>query len=648
MAGFVRPAVVWAAAEIEVDVRVESRAELDRLSWLGLPILARHGPRVTLSVDPLGLSVLEAAGFHPLARDITPLAAGYPTYGELVERLEDYAADHPDFATLYDLGPSQSGEREIWAVKVSDEVSTNQAEPVVVLDASIHGNEQIGTLVLLAFLDRLADGWDNGDAFGELAADFEIWIVPVVNADGYAAVRRSNDRFVDLNRNFGMNWRDEATSGGGPASESEVRIMTGLYIAANAALAVQYHSGSELVNYPLDSTPQAAPDEDTIIAISEAYGDAANYGIINGYDWYQVNGISEEASYESAGTLSVIVEISYNKMPGVGAQGGYVDRNIDGLAAFIPLAATGVSGFVTDAVTDAPVEALLIPEDGWPFFTDPENGDFHRVLPAGTHTVRVLANGYKVRDVQLTASAQKAESVSIQLYPDDVDPVVAALRPMTTIMNRPFGNFSNKSFPKDATGHPDALAYSLGQGGELVLDMGSRWPLGADEPLTVYELDNDAADSYAVAVSSSWTGPWTDVGTGSGTREFSLTGIPKEELRYVRIVDAGTTGTPAETPGADIDAVTQSAACLPPGAQIEASPTSGGRAAGCSFYGGLLRPPRLSGVLRLGPWRWRIGGSRRVRLHVLRARRISCRVDGSRRRRFDHRRSNNRRWRGRL
>jgi len=55
----------------------------------------------------------------------------------------------------------------------------------------------------------------------------DLWVIPVLNPDGYHRGTRKNSHGVDLNRNFPVRWKDldgGYESGPGPASEPETRV----------------------------------------------------------------------------------------------------------------------------------------------------------------------------------------------------------------------------------------------------------------------------------------------------------------------------------------------------------------------------------------------------------------------------------------
>ena len=70
-----------------------------------------------------------------------------------------------------------------------------QGPEVVLVMATIHGNEPAGTPIAHALLGHL-------DAHPDLLLGRQVLVMPLVNPDGHAAKTRGNARGVDLNRNF--------------------------------------------------------------------------------------------------------------------------------------------------------------------------------------------------------------------------------------------------------------------------------------------------------------------------------------------------------------------------------------------------------------------------------------------------------------
>jgi murein tripeptide amidase MpaA len=90
------------------------------------------------------------------------------------------------------------------------------ARKTVVAIGAMHGDEQESDNPLSQLRD------------GRPITGVNLWVVPVMNPDGYRRDDRQNARGVDLNRNFPVHWVDldgEVESGPRPASEPETRSM---------------------------------------------------------------------------------------------------------------------------------------------------------------------------------------------------------------------------------------------------------------------------------------------------------------------------------------------------------------------------------------------------------------------------------------
>jgi murein peptide amidase A len=111
----------------------------------------------------------------------------------------------------------------------------------VLVVGCIHGTECAGTTVV-QLLARV-----------QPPKHVDLWLVPNLNPDGYAAHTRQNARGVDLNRNFGAMWErighrgSLQWSGPGPFSEPETRIARRLILRLRPALTLWFHQPQALV-----------------------------------------------------------------------------------------------------------------------------------------------------------------------------------------------------------------------------------------------------------------------------------------------------------------------------------------------------------------------------------------------------------------
>lgn len=94
--------------------------------------------------------------------------AGYRDYNEMLTDLQNYAAQYPEICELYDIGNSRGKiysdngnsnydayNHEIWALKVSDNVSSEEDEPNIYYLAEHHAREPISLEVVMYFLDYI-------------------------------------------------------------------------------------------------------------------------------------------------------------------------------------------------------------------------------------------------------------------------------------------------------------------------------------------------------------------------------------------------------------------------------------------------------------------------------------------------------------
>ena len=86
---------------------------------------------------------------------------GFHSYTEIAAETAAVAAAHPDIAQRFSIGKSYQG-RELWAVKISDNVATDENEPEVLFDGSHHADEHMAAEMTLRIMHWLVDGYGIG------------------------------------------------------------------------------------------------------------------------------------------------------------------------------------------------------------------------------------------------------------------------------------------------------------------------------------------------------------------------------------------------------------------------------------------------------------------------------------------------------
>jgi hypothetical protein len=291
---------------------------LRRLLRLGLDIAGTGSDgSIHVLLDASELAAVEALGIEPqpLASRGPNGAAGvanappglgdYHTYAETIAEMTSYVAAHPAIARLDTIGVSLEG-RLILGVKISDQVGVDEAEPEVLVVGCHHARELMSVELPLYLMRRLLDGYGSDPLLTSLVDTREIWIVPIVNPDGYVYVQsnsggqpdnwwRKNRRpngdgsfGVDLNRNYGFNWgyddlgssptpSSDVYRGAGPFSEPETAAIRDFMAAHAFKISASFHSYGDLFLYPWGFGAIDTPDN----PIFAAFGDSV--ALQNGY-----------------------------------------------------------------------------------------------------------------------------------------------------------------------------------------------------------------------------------------------------------------------------------------------------------------------------------------------------------------------------
>lgn len=150
----------------------------------------------------------------------SPLVAAVPA-GAVVD------ARRPAVIEKRVIGHSVAG-RDITAWRLGDPRSRTK----VLLLAAMHGDEKGAVTTLRSLRD------------GRPIQGADIWVVPVVNPDGYARGTRQNAHRVDLNRNFAARWKKAggATNSGSRAfSEPETRAVRRLVDEIRPTHTISFH-----------------------------------------------------------------------------------------------------------------------------------------------------------------------------------------------------------------------------------------------------------------------------------------------------------------------------------------------------------------------------------------------------------------------
>ncbi len=446
LAAAAEPQAVVRRGEIKiVEIAAITPAWRDELIRRGFDVAGLAGDRLLVYATAAEVEALVALGLAPVQigsqwvgeageRGESRVPSGYPTLAEVHLWLQEAAATYPHLCSLQSYGQSVRGE-PLWALKISDNPTLAEDEAKVLIAATHHGDETVGLDLCLRLAELLLNNYGSATGDGarltELVDSTELWIVPLLNPDGYHSQTRYNANGVDLNRDFPDGFvgtidlpypeRVVATAGRQP----ETAAFMDWCRQQSFSTALTLHGGALVVAYPYgsnsdgSSTYTATPDDSTFQRLASLYAShnppmLANPlhpgGIVNSAAWYFATGELADWLYHYMGTLAATGEVSQTKAPASSSLDGFWDDNREALLAFIEASSQGVRGRVTCAATGQPLYAKIETAGlDRPVYTTPAVGDFTRLLEPGRHQLTIAAPGYRaatLADVLVEAGRQ--------------------------------------------------------------------------------------------------------------------------------------------------------------------------------------------------------------------------------------------------
>jgi carboxypeptidase T len=339
--------------------------------------------------------------------------AAYHTYGEVSSELRAIAAAHPDIARLGTIGTSYQG-RQLWRLKISDNVAVDENEPEVLITGLTHAREHLTVEQSLAIIHWLVDGYGNTPRITNIVNSSEVWVVPMLNPDGgewdirngrYHAWRKNRQPTprthavgTDINRNFGYRW---GCCGGAspdpfditfrgprrfstPEAAAERDFVNSRIVGGRQQikLSLSFHSFGAQILFPYGYTRRRLPADMVPRDRSAMRALAAGIAARNGYrplqesHLYITSGTFNDWDYGHAGILSFTIELA----PRTRAQGGFypsgarigalTGHNRSALLWFLeqapcPYDAAGITAQCASAAPQLSILALALSRAEW-------------------------------------------------------------------------------------------------------------------------------------------------------------------------------------------------------------------------------------------------------------------------------------------
>ncbi|MDO0912149.1 M14 family metallopeptidase [Streptomyces sp. DT2A-34] len=280
----------------------------------------------------------------------------YHNYAEMTSEINSLVSANSSIASRRVIGTSYQG-RNIVAIKISDNVGTDESEPEVLFTHHQHAREHLTVEMALYLLRELTSDYGTDSRVTSMVNNREIWIVPDLNPDGgeydiatgsYRSWRKNRQpnpgsSYVgtDLNRNWNYRWGCCGGSSGSPSSDTyrgasaesapEVKVVAD-FVRSRVVGGVQqikagvdFHTYSELVLWPFGytysdtTTGMTADDRNAFATVGQKMAASNGYTAEQSSDLYITDGSIDDWLWGS----QKIFGYTFEMYPSSSAGGGF-------------------------------------------------------------------------------------------------------------------------------------------------------------------------------------------------------------------------------------------------------------------------------------------------------------------------------------
>jgi len=295
-----------------VRIDVQSHEHLAQLEAAGAnPLACRVGlGEQYFAADALTAETLEKAGAVIVERDLQSVFdaqqehvrgggffSNYQPFDVIDAKLDEFALD--ERVDIVTIGDTLEG-RTVRGVRIRGaNAGPSTLRPAILVNGAQHAREWITPAACMHLADRLISDYGSDPQVTTVLDNVDFYIVPVVNADGYAYSFTPGNRLwrknrrpngggsfgVDPNRNWAEGWGMSSGSSGssfsqtyrGPAPFSEpCTANLRDFIVATPAIRghIDVHNFAQLVLGAWAYTNTPAPREETLLPMGEIQSDA--------------------------------------------------------------------------------------------------------------------------------------------------------------------------------------------------------------------------------------------------------------------------------------------------------------------------------------------------------------------------------------
>lgn len=431
--------------EVSIDKLQEDRVfayvnKEEFLSFLGKNIPWKIEAHTSESSEDLKM-------FHQIGNKAITEWDAYPTYGAYEDLMYSFAEDYPHLCRLDTIGILSSG-RKLLSIVITKDADEIQDKPQFLYTSTMHGDEVVGYILMLRLIDHILNNYNIDSRITDLVDNTIIHINPLANPNGtyrggdntLALAIRYNGNFVDLNRNYkdfikgdhpdGKEWQEETIA------FMEYAQRYDFVMSAN------FHGGAELANYPWDNQNTLPADAHWWYMVAKEYADTAqkmsNYngyftenlggavpGVTNGAAWYMIDGGRQDYMNFYENCREITLEISKTKKPNGSQLPSFWHYNYNSIINYWNEVLYGFRGIVTDSTTSIPLHAKISildhDFDNSHVYTAMPIGNYHRLVKAGTYSLKFEAEGYcdKIIENQYIGD-KESKRIDVELVPCDV------------------------------------------------------------------------------------------------------------------------------------------------------------------------------------------------------------------------------------
>ena len=314
-------------------------------------LVATKPTRIVIAGSVSEVVRAQLVGFSDGRLAVPPATPAYPTYdsayhdpGEMLTLIRATEIAYPTLVHVFSMGKSYEG-RDIWAAKVSNNVSVDENEPEVLVDTLHHADEHLGVEQALYLLATLTSQYTTDPYVHRLMDSRVTWIVFAVNPDGWAYDlsggkyhfwRKNRQPYggsigTDINRNYAYKFGCCGGSSSSPSawnfrgtaalSTPEARVLTN-FVNSRVIGGVQrikthvtLHTNGQLILYPYGYTKTILPgdmtadDHNVFVAMAQTMSRTNGYKVEQSSRLYITDGDEIDWLYHQYKIFSLTFEL---------------------------------------------------------------------------------------------------------------------------------------------------------------------------------------------------------------------------------------------------------------------------------------------------------------------------------------------------